>query len=351
MGRTGEGSPPSPSFSSSFTPSSSPSSTQTSRTSPTIPMPTTAPAAPAPNFSALGYFKNSLYNLITWSGVLVRLVPILEPMMVKLKLVECNSNYTVTDEGGATMKLTKYNGRLFPSFGEKALSGVSNLTIRDDDVLLCGYPKTGCHWVYEILIMVVTGKIGLTKHGKEVGGMVDAMPPIILDSLPSPRVLNSHLLYEELPAQIREKKTKVILTMRNPKDTVVSYYNHVIKVPELYDYRGKFEHYFKLWMAGTLDYGSYFDYVLSWDEIQKTQGEINPVLIVEYEKLKEDPVPIVKEIGQFLGKPVSDAFAKQILEECSFSRMKQQRQATFASVLFRKGKLWLSNYNNVQCYN
>ncbi len=49
----------------------------------------------------------------------------------------------VTDEDGHTLGLGLVGEVLLPPFGQKYLRGVKDITIRDDDVILCGYPKTG----------------------------------------------------------------------------------------------------------------------------------------------------------------------------------------------------------------
>ena len=41
-----------------------------------------------------------------------------------------------------------------------------------------------------------------------------------------PRLLKTHLSYDMLPEQVREKKPKIVYVTRNPRDAVVSYYNH-----------------------------------------------------------------------------------------------------------------------------
>ena len=41
-----------------------------------------------------------------------------------------------------------------------------------------------------------------------------------------PRLLKTHLCYDMLPKQVRDKKPKVIYVTRNPRDAVVSLYNH-----------------------------------------------------------------------------------------------------------------------------
>lgn len=130
--------------------------------------------------------------------------------MMRLVYKPNGETHKIADAAGDTMYVPRHKGKMYPVFGTDRIAGIKTVRIRKDDVLLCGYPKTGCHWVYEIIYMLVNKKSELSKYGKGIGGMIDAMPHFLLDSLPSPRVLNSHVLYDELPQQVMYKRNKII---------------------------------------------------------------------------------------------------------------------------------------------
>ena len=48
---------------------------------------------------------------------------------------------------------------------------------------------------------------------------------------------------------ISEKKTKIVVALRNPKDMVVSFYHHH-KGISIHDYNGKFPDYLQLFVEG-----------------------------------------------------------------------------------------------------
>ncbi|CAL1530671.1 unnamed protein product [Lymnaea stagnalis] len=293
--------------------------------------------------------KRFLYDLIVWSGIINYLTLLIRPMLRKIISKTKSSNYKVVDSSGASMDATLLQGKVFPPVRTSKILSISGMRIRKDDAFLCGYPKTGCHWMYEIMQMLTSGRAQLSKQGKELGGMIDLVPDIVLDSLPSPRILNSHLHYDELPKGVKENKTKIVLTVRNPKDTVVSHYNHHKVMTFMYGYDGKFDDYFELFMAGKLEFGDYFEHVLSWDRVMKTQND-NPVLMVSFEDLKARPVEMVRTVARFLGKSVTDQLAEDIVKACDFDVMKEKRkkEGGVDATMFRKGKVgdwrnWLTD--------
>ncbi len=77
------------------------------------------------------------------------------------------------------------------------------------------------------------------------------------DSLPSPRVIKTHLPFEFLPPKLLDT-CKVIFVGRNPKDCCVSYYKHHENFPE-YKFTGGFEQFAERFLLGNLEYGSYWN--------------------------------------------------------------------------------------------
>ncbi|XP_035826617.1 uncharacterized protein LOC101849303 [Aplysia californica] len=119
------------------------------------------------------------------------------------------SNYAEEDEDGKKLKLFRYKGKSYPSFGDVAFSQLKDLKIRDDDLFLMGYLKTGCHWIYEVINMMRRREAKLTVNTKAEAFM-DVCHPKMLDALSSPRTLNSHLTFSQLPAQNQPREMKRI---------------------------------------------------------------------------------------------------------------------------------------------
>jgi hypothetical protein len=100
------------------------------------------------------------------------------------------------------------------------------------------------------------GKISdLIPHLEEVG-------KDFVDNLPAPRAIKTHLPYDLTPTRPEAKYSYIA---RNPKDCVVSFYHHIRGFLKHFDFAdGKFVEFFEVFMSGTVDFGDYFDNVMSW---------------------------------------------------------------------------------------
>ncbi|PVD36737.1 hypothetical protein C0Q70_03725 [Pomacea canaliculata] len=248
------------------------------------------------------------------------------------------------DAGGNTILLMKYgpHGYLgIPDATEEHQSMVHTTPLRPDDVLLCSYPKTGCHWLWEIARMLLAGTTQIECTEKEKC-MLEFASREAVESVPSPRVLNTHFLFNQLPQEVHKGQNKILFIYRNPKDVAVSFYNHHVKFPE-YEYSGKFSDYLTLFLNGHLDSGSMFTYMRDWEAVINSNPDL-PIFVVSYEDLQEDTLEKTKELARFLESTASEEVVKEIVAKCSFNSMKerkgQQWTETFGeAVMYRKGKV------------
>ncbi|XP_050402157.1 sulfotransferase 1C2 [Patella vulgata] len=247
----------------------------------------------------------------------------------------------IPDEAGKTIAFIELNGRLLPQFDIDCLENVPSLPLRDDDVLVCAFPKCGTHWLFEISRMLKQNTTNVPVQPKD-DFMIEFIPQKTLASLPSPRILNSHYRFQYLPSDLKKKKTKIIYIRRNPKDAAVSFYNHSKKLSKYYEYDGEFKDYLKLFVDGKVDYGSWFEYVKEWEQIISTSDL--PILELTYEGMKEDPVGGIRKISEFLGTTPTEELIRDIHDKCSFSSM-SQRKGHFTgmvegqSIMYRKGEV------------
>ena len=86
-----------------------------------------------------------------------------------------------------------------------------------------------------------------------------------------------------------------------------------------------------------MPWGSWFDHLLDADKFIQENPQ-SKVHIVQFEKLKEDPVNSIKALCHFLGQP--DEVAEQLAEETSFAKMKAAKEKAFGDT---KDRLFVDN--------
>lgn len=96
--------------------------------------------------------------------------------------------------------------------------------------------------------MLLSNGTEVTKREKEES-MIEVQPTEKINSLPSVRILNTHVTPDIFPKELVTRKTKIIYVTRNPKDIFVSFYHHVKKI-KFYEYSGDWDSFFELIMAG-----------------------------------------------------------------------------------------------------
>ncbi|XP_059171149.1 sulfotransferase 1C4-like [Physella acuta] len=132
------------------------------------------------------------------------------------------------------------------------------MEIRPDDVMICSYPKTGLHWQQEIVNMLMHKSDTLSSESENNICFLDVRPIHIFANIESPRLIVTHVPFRYLPKQALEKKIKIIYLDRNPKDVLVSYYNHVHEQVYPMHYSGTFEQFVYLNLEVGYKYGDLF---------------------------------------------------------------------------------------------
>uniref|UniRef100_A0A8C8SBI4 Sulfotransferase n=1 Tax=Pelusios castaneus TaxID=367368 RepID=A0A8C8SBI4_9SAUR len=157
-----------------------------------------------------------------------------------------------------------------------------------------------------------------------------ALPPAgvqQLMSVPSPRVIKTHLPFQLVPKSFWENRCKVIYVARNAKDNVVSYF-FFDKMNKTQPEPGPWEPYLHKFMEGKLAWGSWYDHVCRyWDE--RTNHNI---LYVFYEDMKEDPAREIRRVMDFLEVELPPEVLEKIVWQTSFQVMKENPMANYSSV-------------------
>ena len=226
---------------------------------------------------------------------------------------------------------------VLPKAYEKFTGYFKEWQVRCDDVYVMAFPKTGTTWTQELVWCVQNDcnfdgarAIPLVQRVPylEMPVLLDQLPRdgtglmptadllAIMENMPSPRMLKSHMPFHLLPDDILDK-SKAVLCIRNPKDTVVSYFRWEQEMRP-HSYVGDFAAYFNLFMDGMVLYGPYFEYVV---EAWKKRDHPN-LCLLSYEDMKKDQAGSVRKVAKFLGKDLSDDQVESLVEHLSFNKMK-----------------------------
>ncbi|KAI8492453.1 hypothetical protein Bbelb_299060 [Branchiostoma belcheri] len=229
-----------------------------------------------------------------------------------------------------------YNGVKFgPIHSPDAMKMVESFEVRDDDVFISAYLKSGTTWTQQIVSLVCAeGDIGEVckvpilrrtpwLETLDMKGTGEPMPKV-LRSAPSPRLMKTHLPYHMLPRQARGGGGKIIYCARNVKDVVVSWHNMRLMTHNLPC--GTWEENFKEFITPELAYNGFW-----WDVVPEywRHKDDGNMLFIKYEDLKQDLRGHVVKIADFLGKTLSDRRIDEVVTNCTFRAMKKNPSTNF----------------------
>ncbi|KAM5132188.1 sulfotransferase 2B1-like [Mantella aurantiaca] len=228
----------------------------------------------------------------------------------------------------------EYKGIRFANsiHSEESLTYAENeFEVLDDDIFNVTYPKSGTNWMIEIL--------NLIKHDGDA--TKSQIIPIYQRSpwyetitfkeqekqLTQPRIISSHLPHHLFAKSFFNSKAKIIYTMRNPKDIIVSLF-HFTKILYLFKEADHFQEFTEDFVKGKTLYGSWFDHVKGWMQMK----DDSRFFYITYEELLKDPRGSVERLCKFIGKQLNDSQIDSVLKHSSFNSMKDNKMSNWTQM-------------------
>jgi len=231
------------------------------------------------------------------------------------------------------------SGQVLPRCYARLQKEINELEVREDDVWISSFPKCGTTWTQEMVWNIVHNldfktaravtldervpflELSALSEPDNLEGAEEVAGTFSMDSmdqvknLKSPRVIKTHLSIDMLPEQVLQKKAKIIYVTRNPRDAVVSFYNHW-RILE--NYTGTFEVFLSAFLADVCGYYTPFiQHVLGyWNKKNDVK-----MLFLTYEEMKADLPKVIKRVADFLAKSLTDEEVSTLADHLSFKNM------------------------------
>lgn len=208
---------------------------------------------------------------------------------------------------------------------------IQNWEIRDSDIFIVTYPKSGTIWMQQILRLIeAKGDVATTKNQLNY----ECIPWIEVDSgkeafdcSPSPRIRVTHLDYKFVPNGLKQKKGKVIYVARNPKDVLVSYY-HFHKYASMLETPEDFNSFYEKFLDGKVYGNCWFDHIKAW----YSQRDSMNFLYITYEDMIQDLPSAVDRICVFLDRTLTAEQRAEVVEHSTFQNMRNNPTANYEAI-------------------
>ncbi|KAJ1256917.1 hypothetical protein BS78_K269200 [Paspalum vaginatum] len=204
---------------------------------------------------------------------------------------------------------------------------------RSSDIILATQPKCGTTWLKALAFTIINrSRYSFSDHPLLSSNPQYLVPFIeipdpgrdhaYLETLPSPRLLSTHLPLSMLPSETSSCCCRIVYLCREPKDAFVSrwhFENKIVKGSNI-----ELNKALDMFCEGFSPSGPFWNHCLEyWKE---SLVRPNEVLFLKYEGIKSHPEESVRQLAKFLGVPFtaeeeSSGVAQEVVKLCSFENL------------------------------
>lgn len=212
----------------------------------------------------------------------------------------------------------------------------SSFKIREDDVFLVSYPKSGNTWVRFLIANYISDtKVDFRSSNYLVPDIHFNLDDIFKIKT-SPRFIKSHFPY-------KKEYKKVVYIIRDGRDVAVSYYYHKIKTGEITGTENFEKFLYDFFLASKLEFGDWGNHLKSWIQNENS----SKILYIKYEDLKQNSLEMLQHIIQFSNIPFDTEKIKLALSHSSYQSMKEKENAD-PKYFFEERKLKNTGYGFIR---
>ncbi len=186
--------------------------------------------------------------------------------------------------------------------------------IREDDVFIVSYPKSGNTWARFLIGNYITdGNFSFLNSNDYIPDM--HAHPEKCAAMAGPRIIKSHFSF-------RPELRRVIYIVRDPRDVAVSYYYYYLKyVYNNMPVKPDFQEFFESFIQGKVEFGLWDRHAMSW--CQPGQKDF---LLLRYEDMIADAAGALQQMLVFLYGDFDKDKVQKAVEASRFERMAEQER-------------------------
>jgi hypothetical protein len=237
-----------------------------------------------------------------------------------------------------------------PSFDiERYHSVIDNFVVRPSDVFVSTFVKAGTTWIQQIIHLLLRKGVPGGRYSESIPWLEACYASDFIGPREAPgwtidrvennqerRFFKTHANVRDMPGRSTGIRPKVIYCARNPKDTMISLFNHAKSKPEFEYADGEFKDFFHLFLKGEVENGLWFNHVLEW--YQECNENPSNTLFLRYEDMHVNTPEAISKIATFLDMKLTDEELSQVLIHSSMDEMRNSKDSNIGLNHLRQGK-------------